>query len=87
MNRLLLKNVSVVGYRFGESGRQFPEAREVLWDGYLGMLESGKLKPLIYGEYSGLEDMGRALKDLAERRVYGKIVVPVSEGTAAKARL
>jgi hypothetical protein len=32
---------------------------------------------LYYGQYEGLESVGRALKDLAERKVYGKIVVSV----------
>lgn len=77
MNKLLLKSVTVVGYRFGESGRRFPERREGIWDGYLKMLKSGQVKPLLYGEYKGLEDMGRALGDLATRKVYGKIVVTV----------
>lgn len=79
MNRLLLKGITVVGYRFGESGRRFPRDLEVIWDGYLRMVTEGKLQPLLYGQYEGLESIGRALKDLAERKVYGKIVVSVTE--------
>jgi NADPH2:quinone reductase len=86
MNRLLLKGVTVVGYRFGESGRRFPKELEEIWDGYLRMLVDGKLKPLLYGEYNGLESVGRALKDLADRKVYGKIVVAVAP-KGNKARL
>lgn len=78
MNRLLLKGVTLVGYRFGESGRRFPNDLAEIWDGYLGMITEGKLQPLLYGQYDGLESIGRALKDLAERKVYGKIVVSVS---------
>ena len=80
MNKLLLKSATVMGYRFGESGRRFPQTLEEIWDGYLGMLESGQVNAMIYGKYEGLEDIGRALKDLEERRVYGKIVVKVSDG-------
>lgn len=79
MNKLLLKSITITGYRFGESGRRFPKMLEEIWDGYLGMLKDGRLKPLIYGRYEGLEDIGRALKDLEKRKVYGKIVVKVSE--------
>ena len=79
MNRLLLKGITVVGYRFGESGRRFPRDLEVIWDGYLRMVTEGKLQPLLYGQYEGLESIGRALKDLAERKVCGKIVVSVTE--------
>jgi NADPH2:quinone reductase len=86
MNRLLLKGITLVGYRFGESGRRFPKELEDIWDGYLRMLVGGKLQPLLYGQYNGLESVGRALKDLAERKVYGKIVVSVNR-TQEKARL
>ncbi|KAK1062225.1 hypothetical protein LTR12_010061 [Friedmanniomyces endolithicus] len=79
MNKLLLKSATVVGYRFGESGRRFPKELEEIWDGYLGMMQEGRLKPLLYGRYDGLESVGRALGDLAARKVYGKIVVKVSD--------
>ncbi|KAK0317754.1 hypothetical protein LTR82_011271 [Friedmanniomyces endolithicus] len=78
MNKLLLKSATVVGYRFGESGRRFPKELEEIWDGYLGMMQEGRLKPLLYGRYHGLESVGRALGDLAARKVYGKIVVKVA---------
>jgi NADPH:quinone reductase-like Zn-dependent oxidoreductase len=79
MNKLLLKSATVVGYRFGESGRRYPQVLEEIWDGYLGMLKSGEMKAMIYGNYEGLKDVGRALKDLHDRRVYGKIVVKVAD--------
>ncbi len=79
MNKLLLKSVTVMGYRFGESGRRFPQTQEEIYDGYLGMLKSGEMKAMIYGNYEGLKDVGRALKDLHERKVYGKIVVKVAD--------
>ncbi|OTA38869.1 hypothetical protein BTJ68_01495 [Hortaea werneckii EXF-2000] len=79
MNKLLLKSITVTGYRFGESGRRYPEELQRIWDGYLSMMKNGQLAPLLYGKYEGLEDVGRALKDLAERKVYGKIVIKVAE--------
>lgn len=79
MNKLLLKSVTVMGYRFGESGRRYPNMLEDIWSGYLGMLQDGRLKPVLYGKYKGLEDIGRALKDLEDRKVYGKIVIKISE--------
>ena len=78
MNRLLLKSATIHGYRFGESGRRSPQTLEEIWESYLEMLRSGKLKPIFYGSYNGLEETGRALGDLASRNVYGKIVVRVS---------
>ena len=80
MNKLLLKSVTVMGYRFGESGRRYPKTLEEIWDGYLNMLKTGEMKAMIYGKYEGLEDVGRALKDLHDRKVYGKIVVKLANG-------
>ncbi|MCB1587746.1 MAG: zinc-binding dehydrogenase, partial [Xanthomonadales bacterium] len=40
----------------------------------LGWVSSGQLKPLISREYS-LDQVPRALRDLAERRVLGKVVI------------
>jgi NADPH2:quinone reductase len=77
MNRLLLKGVTLVGYRFGENGRRFPNELEEIWDGWMRLLVEKKLEPLIYGRYDGLESVGRALDDLAQRKVYGKVVVSV----------
>lgn len=79
MNKLLLKSITVSGYRFGESGRRFPRQLEEIWAGYLEMLSSGRLKPILYGKYEGLEDVGRALQDLEDRKVYGKVVVKVAD--------
>lgn len=79
MNKLLLKSATVVGYRFGESGRRKPDELKAIWEGYLDMLESGRLKAMLYGEYRGLKDVGRALGDLQARKVYGKVVVQVAE--------
>lgn len=79
MNKILLKSITVIGYRFGESGRRYPQMLEDIWKGFLEMLESGRVKPILYGHYRSLDDMGRALSDLQHRKVFGKIVVQVAE--------
>ena len=40
----------------------------------MGMLQAGKIKPHISGVYS-LEDAAKALTQMAERKVTGKLVV------------
>ncbi|KXT11557.1 hypothetical protein AC579_10333 [Pseudocercospora musae] len=87
MNKLLLKSATVIGYRFGESGRRYPKTLEQIWKGYLEMLETGRLKAMIYGNYEGLEDIGRALQDLHDRKVYGKIVVKVADAPSQVGKL
>ncbi|KAK5142701.1 hypothetical protein LTR04_002136 [Oleoguttula sp. CCFEE 6159] len=79
MNRILLKGASVIGYRYGEHGRRFPQETAALLDGFNEMVANGKIKPIIYKEkYTGLEDVPRAMNDLAERKVWGKAVIAIN---------
>ncbi|KAF2741982.1 zeta-crystallin [Sporormia fimetaria CBS 119925] len=90
MNRVLLKGISVVGYRFGEDGRRDPEKTKQAWKGFMGLVEAGKIRPVIYsGEYKGLESLPRALEDLKERKAWGRSVLRISEeaGQTDKSRL
>ncbi|KAK5373767.1 hypothetical protein LTR20_003569 [Exophiala xenobiotica] len=84
MNRVLLKGAKLLGYRYGETGRRRPEENEEVWMGLTEMLESGKIKPVIYGTYTGLESVPRALEDLAARKVWGKAVVEIQSPPAPK---
>jgi len=73
-NRILLKNMSVVGLHWGAYRIHEPhlidEAQETLYDFY----RDGKIKPVIYNEYA-LTDLSDALDAIEQRRSYGKIVV------------
>ncbi|EXJ70158.1 uncharacterized protein A1O5_06226 [Cladophialophora psammophila CBS 110553] len=77
MNRVLLKGVRLLGYRYGETGRRNPKENEEVWRGLNKMLEGGNIKPVIYGSYSGLESVPGALNDLAARKVWGKAIVEI----------
>jgi NADPH:quinone reductase-like Zn-dependent oxidoreductase len=79
MNKLLLKSITVMGYRFGESGRRHPAMLEDIWTGYLELLERGRVRLPTIHVYGGLDDMGRALSDLHQRKVHGKVVVKVGD--------
>ena len=103
MNRVLLKGVRLLGYvsaqihaafhlltafqRFGETGRRNPKENEEVWRGMNEMLESGKIKPVIYGTYSGLESVPGALDDLVSRKVWGKVVVEIQPRPPTEAKL
>lgn len=94
MNRLLLKQVSVIGYvssfcsynlkeanqrqRYGETLRRYPHEREQLWDGLSPWIASGAIRPTVSNYYKGLESVPQALKDIADRKVMGKAVVVVA---------
>lgn len=90
MNKILLKSASIIGFRFGEFGRRSPRRLEAVSRDFLRMVKTGKLKPLLYGSYHGIGDISRALKDLEDRKVYGKVVVTMSsdvEKVAVKSQL
>lgn len=66
--------------RFGEDGRRFPDKTEAVWDGFMELARSGRIKPVIYKEkYTGLGDISRALKDLQNRRTWGRAIVTINE--------
>lgn len=52
------------------------------------MWESGKLKPTVYEkEYRGLESVPQAMKDVQDRRVWGKAVILVNKNAKQEAKL
>ena len=74
LNLPLLKGASLVGVFWGEFARREPAQNARGLAELLGWVSSGQLKPLISREYS-LDQVPRALRDLAERRVLGKVVI------------
>ncbi|KAI2476204.1 Zeta-crystallin [Pyrenophora tritici-repentis] len=49
-NRILLKSVAVLGYRFGEDGRRDPQRTKDVWNGFMKLVETGKIRPITYKE-------------------------------------
>ncbi|WP_244930746.1 NADPH:quinone oxidoreductase family protein [Nocardioides sp. W7] len=76
VNRLLLNNVDVRGVGWGAYAMARPGYMQEQWARLLPMLESGVVKPPVGATYP-LEDFGRALIDMEERRTLGKSVVRV----------
>ena len=72
-NRILLKDISIVGVHWGQYVAQHPEflghTHEVLTAMYLG----GQIQPAV-GKTFRLEDVPAGLRELAERRIPGKAV-------------
>ena len=76
-NRLLLKNASAVGAIWGGFFRSHPEyTHEVVADCY-AMLARGEIDPVISARYP-LDDLPAALRALASRRTWGKVLLEVS---------
>lgn len=78
MNRVLLKNVQLLGYRHGETGRRNPAESVIVAEAVAKMIADGAIKPVIYNEkYGGLEAVPRALADSADRKIWGKAVIDI----------
>ncbi|ERS97834.1 hypothetical protein HMPREF1624_06005 [Sporothrix schenckii ATCC 58251] len=78
MNRVLLKQATIVGYRYGESLRRDPDENQQIWRGLEGIIAAGTIQPVVYDRpYRGLGAVADALQDIANRRVWGKAIVDV----------
>lgn len=76
VNRLLLNNTDVRGVGWGAYAMLRPGYMRRQWEELLPMVESGVVDPPIGATYA-LEDFGRALVDMDERRTLGKSVVRI----------
>lgn len=74
LNLPLLKGASLVGVFWGEFVKREPKAHAVAMRQLLAWHETGKIKPHVSHTYA-LGDTAQALKDMAARRVTGKIVI------------
>jgi NADPH2:quinone reductase len=85
-NRILLKNVSVVGLHWGMYATMEPEMVDVVWNGMFELMNSGKYRGTCFTdqEYVGLESVPAALKALGGRNSWGKVVVKVPQEGQSK---
>lgn len=85
-NRMLLKNISVVGLHWGVYAVNEPETVEVVWDGIFKLIAEGKFRGTCFTdkEYAGLESIPAALKALGARETWGKVVVKVPQEGQSK---
>jgi NADPH2:quinone reductase len=74
MNRLMLKNCSVVGVNWGGLAAKEPERMREVYRGLFEMLEKGAVRPVLYARYS-LEQVPQALEALGSRATWGKLIV------------
>ncbi|KAJ2783998.1 hypothetical protein H4R18_001390 [Coemansia javaensis] len=75
-NRILLKNVSVAGLHWGAYHKNEPERIPEVWAALLRMAEDGLVAPVVYEPvFHGLEQAKDALRAIASRATYGKVVV------------
>jgi NADPH2:quinone reductase len=74
VNRLLLNNTDVRGVGWGAYAMTRPGFMREQWEQLLPMLESGVVDPPVGTTYP-LEEVGRALTEMEQRKVLGKTVL------------
>ena len=85
-NRILLKNISVVGLHWGAYAKFEPEKIAEVWDALHELMEAKKIRATNYTdkEYKGLESVPKALEALGGRETWGKVVVDLPEVKESK---
>jgi len=73
-NRILLKNIAVVGLHWGAYAVHEPERISETFDALFQLFSQGKIDPVIYRRYA-LEELPLALEALASRKTHGKVIV------------
>jgi NADPH2:quinone reductase len=76
VNRLLLKNISVVGAGWGAYVMGKPDLNREIGAAVAKLIEGGSVRPIV-GEHFGFEHAADALHCLEERRATGKVVLDV----------
>lgn len=86
MNRILLKNVSLIGLHWGMYAREEPEMVDEVWKALFNLMAAGKFKGTVFTdkEFIGLETIGEALQMLGNRKTWGKVVVKVPQDKVSK---
>ena len=86
MNKVLLKNISLVGIHWGQYGVQEKEAVPVVWRGINKLVDEGKFRGTEFTdkEFVGLEQVPNALLALGGRETWGKVVVKIPQPGQSK---
>ena len=82
VNRLLFRNVSVVGAAWGEFALRRPEYVAEVATALERMASDGHVDPIVGRSY-GFDQVPQALRDLDERRAIGKLVLDLDKEPSA----
>jgi len=77
VNRLLLKNLSVVGFQWGTYKLEAPQVVARAHQELCALFEEGALRPVVSPGRFPFEALPDALATLMSREAQGKVVVPV----------
>jgi NADPH2:quinone reductase len=88
LNRVLLKNVSIVGLFWGAYSNFETETIPKVWDGIFDLIARGKFKGITFTDqhFQGLDSVPRALQALGGRETWGKVVVSLGDNEGEESR-
>ncbi|RFU33263.1 hypothetical protein B7463_g3048, partial [Scytalidium lignicola] len=85
-NRVLLKNVSIVGLHWGAYEKFDPNTVPEVWKGLFELISERKYRGIVYQstntiqrKFVGLDDVGRALRVLENKEAWGKLVITIPQ--------
>lgn len=86
MNKVLLKNISLVGIHWGAYARFEKDRIPEVWAGIGALIEQGKFRGTVFSdqEFVGLESIPDALLALGSRGTWGKVVVKIPQPGSSK---
>lgn len=86
MNKVLLKNIALVGIHWGAYAKFERGSIPVVWEGIGKLIEQGKFKGTVFTdkEFVGLETIPDALIALGGRETWGKVVVKIPQSGGSK---
>ncbi|RJE19716.1 alcohol dehydrogenase [Aspergillus sclerotialis] len=86
LNRVLLKNVSLVGVHWGQYAKFEPGTVGTVWKGIFDLVAQGKFRGTAFRDenFVGLESVPKALQALGGRETWGKVVVKIIDDGAGK---
>jgi NADPH2:quinone reductase len=86
MNKVLLKNIALVGIHWGAYTINERGTIGKVWEGIMDLVKQGKLRGTEYSdeEFSGLERIGDALAALGGRGTWGKVVIKIPQEGESK---
>ncbi len=76
LNRILLKNIDVVGAYFSGYTASHPDVAARLHSRLAALVDAGHVRPIV-GSVHPIADAAEALRSLGERRAVGKVVIKV----------
>lgn len=86
MNKVLLKNISLVGIHWGAYATFERATVGTVWKGIMDLVAQGKLRGTEYTdeEFVGLDRISDALLALGSRGTWGKVVVKIPQEGASR---